>query len=206
MRYFKMMMLVLAPALIALNAPALAEFCCPQGFVPDFYPGRCARIGVPQVTTPAVNCVSGPSTPSGGGGTKGSGEGGTFPQSGSCIARYPTNASRDPVIRQCVRVLSENAQFAHCLIESNDDLSEDQRTGLSCARRQQLLAGQCLDLCAKFATLSNICVGRDETWQRTFGGPSYGSARVELCGPPLKNGFIRRNGVIKRRPLGSLSH
>jgi hypothetical protein len=60
-----------------------------------------------------------------------------------------------------------------------------------------VLANQCRKRCAAFARLMDTCHSPDQIWQAAFGdisGMFYGSARVDLCGPPIPAGL----GYIKR--------
>ena len=189
MRYLKLILVLLAYTLIT---PAMAETCCPAGFVPDFNPSRCVKIGVPQVTTVAVTCVgSSSSSGSVGGGRQ------TFvtPPQPMCFEFFRTQANRIAATDRCVGQLSANAQLIGCLFEDDAGRAEDARTGLSCPARQSALANQCRQRCAEVAFLSNTCTSSDETWQRAFGdigGQHFGSAPVERCGSRLATSLANR--------------
>ena len=86
------------------------------------------------------------------------------------------------------------------LFEDDAGRAEDERTGLTCAARQAALASQCRSRCAVFAFASNRPWCFDDPnrlWHNSFGdisGDVVGSARIEGCGPPLRDGFFRRVG------------
>ena len=110
-----------------------------------------------------------------------------------CPSWFPTEASRNAATNKCVKDLIENAIFLGCLLEDDTGRAEDKRTALSCPARQAALANQCRDRCIQFVSASFTCRNPNETWHDTFGdigGNTVGSARVDLCGPPLRNGLI----------------
>jgi hypothetical protein len=195
MQYFKLVLLFFAYALIT---PASAQTCCPAGCVNDFNPNRCVTTGPVQRTCNPVPCA-------GASGSRGGSSGGT----GSvvvyqrppppCFPLNTTKASRDAATDQCVSQLSGNAQFIGCLFEDDAGRAEDERTGLSCPARQAALAGQCRKRCADWAASLRTCISSDATWQQFFGdisGQQVGSARVDLCGPRLRDSFFRRAGRL----------
>jgi hypothetical protein len=120
----------------------------------------------------------------------------------SCAFLNPTPASREAATDRCVNELSANATLFGCLFEDDAGRAEDKRTGLNCAARQAALANQCRDRCVAFASDSSNCRYPDDVWNQVFGdiaGDAVGSARVELCGPPLRHGFIVRPGTVFQR-------
>lgn len=202
MSYFKLLFLVLASALIT---PAFAETCCPPGFVPDFAPNRCVAIGIPQRTAAPVACVGSNQATSGGS------SGGSVYVSPvqnapgpPCGPSNTTQRWRDEATNRCINALTGSAQFVTCLFEDDQGRSEDTRTGLSCVARQAALAHQCLKRCADWALHSNTCDDSDTNWQNFFGdisGEYFGSARVNLCGPKLRNGLNAIKKVRMRSPF-----
>jgi hypothetical protein len=195
MRYFKLVILVLAYAPIS---PALAQICCPAGCVQDA--NRCVTTGPNPRSCNTVPCAGGPGSS---GGSPGSGTPGrapvTVPTGPQCGTSNPTKADVDAATNKCVNDLTANAIFWGCLFEDAAGMAEDERTGLNCPDRQAALAKQCRKRCAAFASFSTRtwCVGRDpnSVWQMFFGdieGDTIGSARVERCGPPLRDSFFRR--------------
>jgi|KBSMisStandDraft_5_1062788.scaffolds.fasta_scaffold29057_1 hypothetical protein len=193
MRYLQLMILVLS---CTFGTPVFADLCCPSGCVLSGYGNGCWHIGTNNSCGPASTC--GGSASGGGGGGGGTGGGGIYPQRAPCTVWYQTQQNRDDATNQCVSVLTTNAQFWGCLFEDNAGRAEDQRTGLSCADRQAALAKQCRPRCATYVQSMTTCSGgADGGWQTTFGdigGSTYGSARVDLCGPRLKTSFFNRVG------------
>lgn len=192
MRYLGLMVLVLMDPIV----PAKADLCCPSNCVPDYNPNQCVVIGTWNACGAAKVC-GGTTSNSSGGGSGGTMRGqfpaepGSFP---TCFRANTTRQDFDNAINACLTALSANAQFYGCLFEDDAGRAEDQRTGLSCPDREARLAKQCKKRCLSFAIEEATC-GRDETWQAVFGsigGKSYGSARVELCGPPLPTSFLNR--------------
>ena len=113
----------------------------------------------------------------------------------SCVSLYPTEASRNAATDKCVKDLTANAIFFGCLFEDDAGRAEDKRTGLSCPARQAALANQCRNKCIQFAYASSNCRNPNDVWHDYFGdisGDAVGSARVDLCGPPLRNVRIIR--------------
>jgi hypothetical protein len=105
----------------------------------------------------------------------------------------PTKAQVDEATNQCVNALTGSAQFRGCFFEDDAGRAEDKRTGLSCPDRQAALAKQCLKRCANYAsdTTHLVCTGSypNTVWHISFGdipGGTGDSARVDLCGPPLR--------------------
>lgn len=193
MRKFKLILLASATAVIGLITPAFAEMCCPMNYHLDFNPLQCVANGVPQTTVASFPCPAQPPPPSAGPtGWPTKGEGGNFRP--PCSNVNLPKASLDRVTDQCLSDLAASAQVFGCLF---DDKAEDQKTRLSCPGRQQVLASQCRNRCVAFARSLDTCHGPDQIWQAAFGdisGAFYGSARVDLCGPPLRAGLA----VIKR--------
>jgi hypothetical protein len=186
---------MVAPQLMlicALNTPAVAAVCCPSGCVPSGYAGGCWQIGTNN-SCPAISC---PGSSSGGG----SGGGG---QGGGGIVYSPPPPPPCPYLtsqvgalaKQCEKDLSANAQLWGCLFEDDAGRAEDRRTGLTCAERQAALAKQCQARCDNWAANRRTCTDPNSDWQTAFadiGGVFYGSARVDLCGPRLPSGKVRR--------------
>lgn len=189
----KLLLVLLGYALIS---PAAAQTCCPAGCVNTFNPDRCVTTGPVQNTCAPVPCAGGSNSSGGSGG--GNQNYSVFqPPPIQCFDFNPTPASRAAATDQCVAQLSGSAQFIGCLFEDERGRAEDARTGLSCSAREAILTGQCRSRCARWALAANTCISSDEAWQRAFGdigGEHFGSARVELCGPRLRDGFA----VIKR--------
>jgi hypothetical protein len=85
----------------------------------------------------------------------------------------------------------------------NGSLAEDERTGLKCDARQAALTSQCRNRCATFAFASNRPWCFDDPnllWRNSFGdisGEVVGSARIEGCGPPLRDSFFNRTGRLR---------
>jgi hypothetical protein len=186
MRYFGLMLLV---SVCGLSTPALAQTCCPAGCVNQYPGGGCVTIGANPRSCNPVSCRTGTSGSTGGGGGGGSG-GGQFPAEPhpQCYTSYPTQAARDAATGQCVSALSANAQFFGCWLEDDHGRAEDQRTGLSCPAREAALANQCRAFCSTYVANLTSCSDPNSVWQQVFGnigGFSYGSARVDLCGPRL---------------------
>jgi hypothetical protein len=206
MRYFRLVMLISMFGL-GLNTTAFAV-CCPGGCVENGY-GGCWRTGTNNYCAPTSCQGSSGSSRGGSGGTN------TYvaPQIPPpyCPKSYSTAAQIDIATNQCVDRLSANAMFWGCLLEDDAGRAEDQRTGLSCADRQKALANQCRARCARYVASLYFCSDTNEVWQRNgnfgdIGGYTYGSARVDLCGPRLKTSignFIRTrpsNIQIRKQP------
>jgi hypothetical protein len=199
MRYLRLVMLVSIFG-FGLNTAAFA-ICCPVGCVQDS--NRCVTTGPNPRTCGTVPC-SGPTSGSSGGGSGTPGSGIAFFQSSGppCVfLNRQTKADVDKATDQCVEALSASARLFGCGFEDAAGRAEDQATGLSCPTRQAALASQCRSLCASFAVSENSCQWRDDTWQSVFskiGGFAYGSARVDLCGPPIRHGLLNRTGRGRR--------
>jgi len=104
----------------------------------------------------------------------------------------PTKAQVDEATNQCVKTLTESARW-DCLFEDEAGRAENKRTGLSCPDRQAALAKQCQNRCANYASDTShlVCTGSypNTVWHISFGdisGYTGHSARVHLCGPPLR--------------------
>ena len=213
MGYLKLVILVLAYALIS---PAFAQTCCPAGCVQDA--DRCVTTGPLWTKCTPIACAGGSRTPSG------ESAGRTGAHRASVLARplrtartyvapvqippqcplmNPTKAEVDEATNQCVNALTGSAQLRGCFFEDDAGRAEDKRTGLSCPDRQAALAKQCLERCADYAsdTTHLVCAGSypNTVWHISFGdisGDTGDSARVDLCGPPL------RSIVAKKPPPG----
>jgi hypothetical protein len=190
MRYLKLIILFLA---YGVKTPAFAQVCCPSGCSQDS--NRCVYNGT-QNTCPRAAC-SGSSSGSSGG----SGSGQVYvvpgpPAPPPCVRLNRDKASRDAATDSCVNALTANAMFWGCLFEDDAGKAEDQKTGLSCPARQEVLASRCRSRCAGLALDANSCTDPNTEWQAFFGdisGEQVGSARVDLCsGPPLGDFHVRR--------------
>jgi hypothetical protein len=199
MRYLKLVILFLA---YALTPPAFAQTCCPAGCVQDA-PNKCVTTGPVQNSCGnTFTCPPGSGSPSGG--THGPGTPGVGPPSipfaPQCGAINPTKAAVDDATNKCVSDLIGSATFVGCFFENDAGRAEDERTGLSCPARQAALARQCRNRCAAFAFASTRPWCFDDPnslWHNAFGdisGDIVGSARVDLCGPPLRDSFFNRAG------------
>ena len=124
-----------------------------------------------------------------------------------CGALNPTKAAVDDATDKCVSDLTGSAIFLRCFLEDNAGRAEDERTGLSCAARQAALASQCRKRCAvfAFASIRPWCFDDpNRLWRDSFGdiaGDIVGSARIEACGPPLRDGFFTRAGRSRPQRL-----
>ena len=110
-----------------------------------------------------------------------------------------TKAQVDEATNQCVNTLTGSAQLRGCFFEDDAGRAEDKRTGLSCPDRQAALAKQCLKRCANYASDTShlVCTGSypNTVWHISFGdisGDTGDSARVDLCGPPLRSIFAKK--------------
>ena len=181
MRYLLLLVFV---SIFGLSTPLSAQICCPAGCVQDS--NRCVTTGPNPRTCNSVPCSgAAPGSSGGSGGNSYVAPARPIPY---CPFLNPTPASRDAATNQCVATLTGNAQFWGCLFEDDAGKAEDQRTGLSCADRQKALANQCRARCARFASYQSACIDGAVSWQQAFGdigGQTYGSARVDLCGPRL---------------------
>jgi hypothetical protein len=198
MRYLKLIILVLANALIP---PAFAQSCCPSGCAQSA-PGGCVTTGPIQNSCgPTIPCPGISGSPSGG--SSGRGQSGVIfprPVVPEC-GLNPTKAQVDATTVDCVSQLTASATVVGCFFEDAAGRAEDDRTGLGCPDRQAALAKQCQRRCAKFASASTTCSDPNKVWHDAFGdisGEAVGSARVDLCGPPLKDSFFTR--VPRLRP------
>jgi hypothetical protein len=98
-----------------------------------------------------------------------------------------------------VNALTRSAQLRDCFFEDDAGRAEDKRTGPSCPDRQAALAKQRLKRCANYAydTTHLVCTGSypNTVWHISFGdipGDTGNSARVDLCGPPLRSIFAKK--------------
>jgi hypothetical protein len=131
----------------------------------------------------------------------GKGTPGASPPSNSQVscANVLSQAALDAETAACVNSLSANAQIVGCFFEDETGKREDLRTGMTCPDRQAALAKQCRAKCAQFSEVYHrqLCdplAVKDEFWKATFGdigGTTYGSAKVQACGPPLKSVDVR---------------
>jgi len=99
-----------------------------------------------------------------------------------------------------VQDLMGNAILFGCLFENEAGKADDKKTALTCPGRQAALANQCRSRCERYVSAANICKSRDQTWHDYFGdigGNTVGSARVDLCGPPLRANI----GIINIRKV-----
>lgn len=120
----------------------------------------------------------------------------------TCPSWFPTPASHIAGVNKCVQDLTGNAILFGCLFENEAGKADDQKTALTCPGRQAALANQCRSRCERYVSASYICKSRDQTWRDYFGdigGNMVGSARVDLCGPPLK----AKIGIINIRKARS---
>jgi hypothetical protein len=194
MRYLLSLILF---SIFGLSTPVSAQICCPAGCVQDA--NRCVTTGPNPRTCNSVPC---------GGSSRGPGGGGsgrdtvvTTPLPNPCQSFNQTPAERDAATNRCLAALTGNAQFWGCLFEDDAGRAEDRRTGLSCFDRQRALANQCRARCARFAAIESACYGFDGAWQQSFGdigGVTFGSARVDLCGPRLKSKRPLNPNIIRR--------
>lgn len=186
MRCLRLVMLLVI-SIFGLSTTALAEICCPMGFV-QCIPSPtspcsdvCQKIGDPGIFTSAVACPAPPPPPSDNVPPLGGAGGGRGPI--GCLGM------RDP--NQCVNQLAFNATQQHCLNENAADKAEDARTGLACKVRQTKMASQCAARCQKFAALllgNCDAANAGRVWQQAFGdidGTQFGFASIDKCGPPL---------------------
>jgi hypothetical protein len=212
MRYLKLATLALAYALI--SSPAFAQTCCPAGCAPEG--NQCVTTGPVWTRCIPIGCAEGSRIPSAGS------SGPTREHRKSeelarplrtartyvaprqipphCPLMKPTKAQVDEAINQCVNALTQSAQLRNCIFEDDAGRAEAIRTGPGCPDRQAALAKQCLKRCANYAsdTTHLVCTGSypNTVWRISFGdisGDTGNSARVDLCGPPLKS-------IIAKKP------
>jgi hypothetical protein len=207
MRYLRLIILFLAYAVIS---PAFADVCCPSGCVPTYAYNStaCVYAGTQNFCGYGSTCGGGSGSSSGGGSGKGTYRAPASPVGQQCFPLNPTSADVVAATNKCVADLTANAQLFGCFFEDDAGRSEDARTGLSCPDRQAALAKQCRKRCADFASASTrtFCQGQDpnSVWQAFFGdigGFAIGSARVDLCGPSLRDSFFRRAGRLRPQRL-----
>ena len=195
----------LKPAIVVWACALQDLTCCPEGCVFSANPNRCLNIGtmdscshgpIGQGAQP-IKCP--PPPPDGPPPPPPPHQLYQSPTNPHCtpVPSFPTIADEEDATNQCLSALSADAQVIRCLFEDDADRAEDNRTGLSCALRQAALAQECRTRCENWAQDSNACNDRDTNWQFAFGaisGQQFGSARVDLCGPPLIDidDFIRR--------------
>jgi hypothetical protein len=204
MRYLKLVILVLAYALIS---SAFAQTCCPAGCAPEA--NRCVTTGPLWTRCIPIACAGDSRRPSAGpsGPTRAHRKSAVLahplrtartyvaplqipPQ---CPLMNPTKAEVDEATNQCVNALIGSAQWRSCFFEDDAGRAEDKRTGLSCSERQAALGKQCLKRCAHYAsdTTHLGCASSypNSIWHMSFGdisGDAVGSARLDLCGPRLR--------------------
>jgi len=188
-------LLVIISSLFA--SQALAQVCCPKDCVQDG--NRCVTTGPQPRACQSVACPPGTPRQTGPGGGDGpiQGPSANYPMGQSCFSITPTAATVNAALGNCVKALTANAQLAACLFEDNAGRQEDKRTGRSCPERQAAMAQQCRPQCTTFANAVTkyTCQSeelnvqqRDAAWRNAFGnlaGPSFGSANIAQCGPPL---------------------
>jgi hypothetical protein len=211
MRYLKLAILVLAYA--PISSPAFAQTCCPAGCAPEA--NRCVSTGPLWARCIPIACAEGSRTPSAGssGPTREQRKSAVLPRPlrtartyvaprqvpTHCPLMNPTKAQVDEAINQCVNALTQSAQLRDCVFEDDAGRAEDKRTGLSCPDRQAALARQCQKRCTNYAsdTTHLVCTGSypNTVWHISFGdipGDTGNSARVDLCGPPLRSIFAKK--------------
>ena len=206
MRYLTLAILVLAYA--PISSPAFAQTCCPAGCAPEgnrcVTTGplwtRCIPIACPEDAQRSAAVSSGP--------PRERRKSAMSPRPLRTASTYvvprqipphcplmnPTKAQVDEATNQCVNALTRSAQLRECIFEDDAGRAEDKRTGLNCPDRQAALAKQCLKRCVNYAsdTTHLVCSGSYPytIWRVSFGDIASGtgdSARVDLCGPPLKS-------------------
>ena len=187
MRYLRAMILV---SICTFGTPVFADLCCPSGCSPSGYGNACWYNSTNNSCGTGWTC-QGPTSRTGGGV---SGPGSPPPATGGFAPCFGLGVIGAELVKKCMSELSGNAQFFHCFffLENSADRAEDYRTGLSCPARQAKLAKQCQARCSDFAANFQVCSDPNSQWQRFFGdigGLTFGSARVELCGPRLASGF-----------------
>jgi len=195
-RYLKLVILILASAMVS---PAFAQpslTCCPPGCVQNA-PNQCVTTGPIQNSCGYTFACTGAGSPSSSGGSGGQTyvAPGNPPPPPPCRRLNPTKATRDAATDACVNALTANAQFWGCGLEDAAGRAEDQKTGLSCPARQAVLANQCRSRCANLALYANSCSDTNADWYAFSGdisGDQVGSARVDLCGPPLGDFHVKR--------------
>jgi hypothetical protein len=211
MRYLNLAILVLAHSHIASHA--FAQTCCSAGCALEA--NRCVTTGPLWTRCVPIACAEGPRRPPSGSPafTREHQQSALrarpvrtartyvapreIPQ--QCPLAKPTKAQVDKATNQCVDALTRSAQLRDCFFENDAGMAEDTRTGLSCPDRQAALAKQCLKRCAKYAsdTTHLVCTGSypNTVWRISFGdilADSGNSARVDLCGPPLRSIFAKK--------------
>jgi hypothetical protein len=215
MRNLKCAMLFLAYALI--SSPVFAQTCCPEGCRSEA--NRCVATGPLWTRCVPIACAESSQRSSAGssGRTRDHRKSAMLARPPSTARTYvvprqipphcqlmtPTKAQVDEATHQCVAALARSAQLQECLFEDDVGRAENKRTGLNCPERQAALAKQCLKRCANYAsdTTHLMCTGSypKTVWDISFGDISAeagNSARVDLCGPPLRSIFP------KKRPPG----
>jgi hypothetical protein len=211
MRFLKLAFLLLAYALV--SSLAFAQTCCPAGCAPEA--DRCVTRGPLWTRCIPIACAEGARTPSAGA----SGPTAEHRKSAvltrplrtprvyvaprqiptHCPLLNPTKAQVDEATNQCVNALTQSSQLRECIFEDYAGRAEDKRTGLSCPDRQAALARQCLKRCTNYAsdTTHLVCTGSypNTVWHISFGdiaSDTGNSARVDLCGPPLRSIFAKK--------------
>ena len=128
---------------LGLISPALAQVCCPSGCIQDFNPSRCVSNDVNRNYCGAPFSCSAPSSPTNRP-TDGGGGGRTPPvvPQAQCMQLDPSpQPSRiEEAKNACIRALTGSAGLRHCLFETQAQIREDIRTGLSCSARQAAMA------------------------------------------------------------------
>jgi hypothetical protein len=210
MRYLKLANLVFAYALI--SSPAFTQTCCPAGCAPEA--NRCVTTGPQWTSCIPIACAEDARRPSAGSSGPTREHKSAVPARPLRTARAyvappqipqhcplmnPTKAQLDEATSQCVNALTQSAQLRDCFFEDDASRAENKRTGMGCPDRQAALAKQCQKRCANYAsdTTHLVCTGSypNTVWRVSFGdisGDTGNSARVDLCGPPLRSIFARK--------------
>ena len=205
MRYLKLTILVFAYALIP--SPAFTQTCCPAGCAPEA--NRCVTTGPLWARCIPIACAEGSRRPS----AESSGTTDKHRKSAvlarrlraartyvaprqippHCPLMNPTKEQLDEAIK------TQSAQLRDCFFEDDASRAENKRTGLGCPDRQAALAKQCQKRCTNYAsdTTHLVCTGSypNTIWHISFGdisGDTGNSARVDLCGPPLRSIFAKK--------------
>ena len=188
---------IVGPLTVLFASHAFAQVCCPPDCIQDG--NRCVRTGAQPTTCQPIACTDSTPRRPPAGGTDGPVQGppANYPSGGQCFTVTPTAAAVHAVLSNCIKALTANAQLAACAFEDDASRQEDKRTGRSCPERQAAMAQQCRPQCTTFANAitKRACqpedlqvAERDAAWRNAFGslaGPSFGSANIAQCGPPL---------------------
>ena len=217
-----------AAAIVALASvlasDVVAEICCPKDCVPN-NTGGCVTTGTNKMVCGAFSCTPVPRSGNNGGtntNTGGTNTGSVYTDPGAaivtstepsaCVGLQPRELNAQ--INSCVQALRSNAELLGCLVEDAAGKAEDQRTGMSCPRREAALAALCRNRCVNFAN-SLIGTTCDESaqdavnrrWQAAFGdigGNAFGSADVQGCGKLASKEQRRHNSDNPATRAGSV--